>query len=201
MRAADDSAASPMPEAQDVAAGILSTRGARYACLVADPPWAPRDKLPGRGRGAAKHYDVLTTSEIMAFALPPLAEDAILFLWRLSSMPQDGLDVVHAWGFTPKSEIVWRKTRAPSGKMHFGMGRYVRASHETCIVATRGHYKVASKSVRSVFDAPLGRHSQKPEAFFDLVELLAAGPYVELFARRARPGWTCLGDQAPQGDP
>jgi hypothetical protein len=74
----------------------------------------------------------------------------------------------------------------------------VRASHETCIVAKRGRPLIKARNVRSVFEAPVGRHSEKPEGFYDLVESLADGPYLELFARRVRPGWTCLGNELPR---
>lgn len=90
--------------------------------------------------------------------------------------------------------IVWRKL-TKHGKPHFGMGRIVRASHEVCIVATRGKPVPKVLHVRSVFEAPVGRHSEKPEMFYDIVEELFDGPYLELFARRCRPGWTCLGDE------
>jgi len=106
------------------------------------------------------------------------------------------------WGFTPKTEIVWLKKTA-HGNRWFGMGRTVRAEHETCIIATRGRPKVLNHSVRSTFvtdfaglSAQVGRHSEKPEEFYKIVETLFDGPYVELFARRQRPGWTCQGDEA-----
>jgi N6-adenosine-specific RNA methylase IME4 len=76
-----------------------------------------------------------------------------------------------------------------------GMGHYVRGSHETCILATRGRFKVRSRAVRSVFEARRGRHSEKPDEFYALVEELADGPYAELFARRRRPGWRCFGKE------
>jgi N6-adenosine-specific RNA methylase IME4 len=57
-----------------------------------------------------------------------------------------------------------------------------------------------SGCVRTIFDAPVGRHSQKPEVFFDLIEQVADGPYVELFARRIRPRWTCLGNEVLGAD-
>ncbi len=76
------------------------------------------------------------------------------------------------------------------------MGHYVRASHETCIVARKGKAKVANRSILSTFSAIAGEHSEKPEAFYrDIVERLTPGPYVELFARRHRDGWTCLGNE------
>lgn len=176
-----------------------------FRVLVADPPWKFGDKLPGPKRGAEKHYPTMTVDEICAFPLPPMDDNSLLFLWRVSSMVEEGYKVVRSWGFIPKTEIVWRKL-TPAGKRHFGMGRTVRAEHETCIVAHFGKPEIKNHSVRSVFDAeePGGllfdavatrRHSQKPEEFFDLVEELSDGPYVELFARRQREGWICLGNE------
>ncbi len=164
--------------------------------LVADPPWQFGDKLPGKGRGADKHYPTMPTRDICRFPLPDLESDAYLFMWRVAAMQQDALDVAKAWGFTVKSEIVWRKV-GRSGIVSFGMGRTVRGAHESCLVATRGRPTVRSRSIRSVFDAPRERHSKKPEAFYDIVEELVDGPYVELFARRVRQGWTCLGNEVP----
>jgi N6-adenosine-specific RNA methylase IME4 len=169
----------------------------RARVLVADPPWKFGDSLPGAGRGAVKHYACMSVEQICSFDLPPLENDAFLFLWRVASMPEEALRVVRAWGFVPKSEIVWRKLTV-NGKVHFGMGRTVRAAHETCIVATRGRPQPKARNVRSIFDAPVGRHSAKPDAFYDLVEELADGPYAELFARRHRAGWRCFGNELPE---
>jgi N6-adenosine-specific RNA methylase IME4 len=101
---------------------------------------------------------------------------------------------VRAWGFEPKSEIVWEKL-TKNGKPWFGMGRHVRASHETAIVAVRGKPVRKAANIRSRFSAIARTHSEKPEEFYALVGALARGPYIELFARQQRPGWTCLGDQ------
>lgn len=167
-----------------------------FRVLLADPPWSFGDKLPGPTRGAAKNYRVMSIEDICAFALPPLAPDAWLFLWRVSSQVEEAYRVVRAWGFAPKSEIVWEKITV-GGYPHFGMGHYVRASHETCIVAVRGNVRPLDRAVRSRFAAPVGAHSEKPEAFYGIVERLSSGPYCELFARRPRKGWTCLGDELP----
>lgn len=79
--------------------------------LYADPPWAPRDKLPGKARGAARNYPVLSLDEIKTFPLPPLAEDAWLFLWRIACMRREAVQMIRAWGFEPpQREIVWVKT-------------------------------------------------------------------------------------------
>jgi N6-adenosine-specific RNA methylase IME4 len=177
-----------------------------FRVVVADPPWKFSDRLPGGGRGAVKHYDCLSTRDIIRFPLPPIADDALLFLWRVASMQVEALDVMRIWGFAPKSEIVWIKTREKSGVVQpfgpkgkglaLGMGRYVRGSHETCLIGRRGKGKVRDRSVRSIFFAPRGGHSEKPELFFEIVEQLSGGPYVELFARRQRKGWQCLGLEA-----
>jgi N6-adenosine-specific RNA methylase IME4 len=166
----------------------------RSRVLVADPPWAFGDRLPGGGRGAAKHYQCMDVEALKSFPLPAMADDSVLLLWRVAAMQREALDVLEAWGFTLKTEIVWRKL-TKHGKPHFGMGHYVRAGHETCLLGIRGRWKPRVRNVRSVFEAPVGKHSEKPAAFYDLVEELADGPYVELFARRRRPGWECLGNE------
>ena len=171
-----------------------------FAVLEADPPWLFGDRLPGRWRGAAKHYECMPSKDIARVALPPLANDCVLLLWRVAAMQEEALSVVRAWGFKPKSEIVWVKTTKETedtGAVHlaFGMGRQVRACHETCIIATRGKVKPLHHSQRSVFFAPRQKHSQKPSAFYDLVEAMYAGPRARLFARSERPGWVSFGDE------
>jgi len=143
----------------------------------------------------------MSDGDILEYYRPDF-EDGFLFLWRLSSRVEIAYEVVHNWGFTPRTEIVWEKT-TDSGKDWFGMGFYVRASHETCIVATRGkpRKQLTSRSIRSRFRAPVPRingktlHSGKPPEFYSLVERLVEGPYTELFARANRPGWVCSGKE------
>lgn len=204
--------------------------GVTARVLVADPPWKFGDKLPGKGRGAEKYYPCLSLDEIKCFPLPPLADDAVLFLWRVSSMQQEAIDVARAWGFKPHSELTWVKTlpckrcdamgymllvddgdiaawcRECQGrgyKIAFGMGRIVRGAHEACLIATRGKatQRVLAKNIRSVLHAPVGRHSEKPKEFFDIVQGLFDGPYIELFARRERMGWTTYGNELAEAHP
>lgn len=168
----------------------------RARVLVADPGWSFRDKLPGPKRGAAKHYRCMSLAEICTFPLPPLSSDCWLFLWRVASMQLEALAVARAWGFETMAEVVWRKV-SNAGQLRIGMGRSVRNAHETCLIGRRGRPPRASASIPSVFDAPRTEHSRKPDRFYEIVEEFSAGPYVELFARRERPGWTCLGDEVP----
>jgi N6-adenosine-specific RNA methylase IME4 len=168
----------------------------RYAVIVADPPWRFGDSLPGKSRGASNNYDTMATDEICAvkFAHDFGMENSILFLWRVSSMAQDAIRVAHRWNYRPHSEIVWRKLTT-NGKEHYGMGRIVRGSHETCMICVRGNPIILSSSRRSIFSAPVGEHSEKPDEFFKIVKSINAGPYAELFARKKRPGWDCFGNQ------
>lgn len=170
----------------------------QFRLLVADPPWKFGDKLPGPTRGAERNYECMTVEQICAFPIPKMLPDSILFLWRVASMQQEALDVAKAWGYVVKSEIVWIK-HTKTGKSWFGMGRYVRAAHETCLIAARGKaaQHVIDHGVRSVFEfeAPVEGHSVKPDAFYALVEQLVIGPRAEIFARKRRAGWTQFGDQ------
>lgn len=167
-----------------------------FQVLAADCPWKLSDSLPGPKRGAAKFYDCLTVEQLEAFELPPLGDAALLFLWKLASMPEEALRVCKAWGFTPKSELVWVK-KTKNGERHMGMGRYTRAEHETCIIATRGRgiQLITNHGIRSVFEAPIGRHSEKPDRFYDIVRELTTGRKAELFARRRRAGFVAFGNQ------
>lgn len=170
-----------------------------YRVIVLDPPWRFSDSLPGRTRGASKQYPCMSVPELCAFELPPMADDSLMFMWRVSSMQHEALTVMKAWGYRLHSEMVWEKL-TKHGKQHFGMGRIVRGSHETCLIGVRGKPKIKSRSVRSSFAAPVGRHSEKPALFFSLVEMLSDGPYVEAFARRHRPGWSAIGNQLPENE-
>lgn len=184
-----------------------------FRVVCADPPWMFGDSLPGASRGAVKNYDLLGEEIrdrrfIGGDLLGSVADDAYLFLWRVSAgtgswtLAEEAYAVARAWGFQPKTEIVWRK-QTKNGARHFGMGWHVRNEHETCVVAVRGSPKPLVRNIRSVFDAPSpsganGRavHSAKPETFYnEVVERISDGPYLELFGRRARPGWTVVGKE------
>jgi len=171
----------------------------RFSVIVSDPPWPSRPISPRWGNKQASHlhYDLMSLDDICSFPLPPLTDYCVLFLWRLASIQKEAILVCEVWGFRPQSELVWHK-KTTGGKDWFGMGLLLRGAHETCLVGVRKLPMPKVKNVRSIFEAPYtGCHSGKPEAFFDLVENLLPGPYLELFARKQRPGWTCIGKELP----
>ena len=166
----------------------------RARVLVADPAWLFGDALPGNGRGASDHYDCETIEDICRMPLPPMHDDSVLVLWRVAAMQLEACTVARMWGFKVKGEMVWDKMTT-HGKQHWGMGRQgLRGSHESCLLATRGRPFFHGEH-RTRFEAKVGEHSGKPDKFYEVVEHVWPGPYVELFARRKRRGWRCYGNE------
>lgn len=174
----------------------------RYRTIVADPPWQYQPtKMASRddyARGVAeRHYDTLTVSAIAALPVRDLAEDdAHLYLWVtnpiLTEQRTDGsaVDVVRAWGFEPKTILTWVKPQ-------LGLGFFFRGSTEHVIFAVRGRCPIdPSARERNVIVAPRGRHSAKPDAFYDLVERVSPRPRLEMFARSQRIDWDTWGNEA-----
>jgi len=163
-----------------------------FQCIVADPPWEYRHKVTGaNGRGAASHhYSTMTLDQIVALKLPPIADNAFLWLWVTNPVMAEGWhrDIFEAWGFKPQSVLTW-------AKKGIGMGYTLRSATEHLIVGRRGKPKVRDRGVPTWFQAPRERHSQKPEVAQDIIERICDGPYLELFARRKRAGWASWGNE------
>lgn len=173
----------------------------RYRTIVADPPWPFRwSGGPGGRRRQATPlaYELMSIDAICAVEIPAMA-DCALFLWVTNELHREGVGakVARTWGFRPVAELIWRKP-------NYGTGAFPRSGHEVCIVASRGlGLSLAPRDVHSVQTWSQPRagnnggkiHSAKPDGFYDLVERACpVGPYLELFARRARFGWDYAGD-------
>ena len=171
------------------AAASTSTRlAAPYRTLLADPPWDIQ-QYGGTNRGAAARYEVLSVDDIAALPVARLAADeAHLWLWVTNASLFAGKVVLERWGFTYRSILTWIKP-------HYGMGQYLRTQTEHLLLGTRGRAPVRFRSQGSWFYAPVQEHSHKPEEQYAVIERCSAGPYLELFARRRRPGWHAWGDQ------
>lgn len=168
-----------------------------YRCIVADPPW---EETGGGGRGAQNHYEVADTASIIrAMVSAPCwrpATSAHLWLWVTDNFLADGLLVVRALGFRYVRTRVWVKLNA-QGDLAFGMGQYARGAHELVLFGVRGRCPALCRDLRSVCEAPVAEHSRKPDKFFAETERVSPGPRLEMFARRARPGWDVWGNEAP----
>lgn len=159
-----------------------------FRVVVADPPWQYGNKAT---RGAAEdHYSTMTIEELCALEVETrAADDAHLYLWVTNGFLREGFDVLAAWGFTYKTCLTWVKPQ-------MGMGNYFRSSTEHVLFGVRGNLRTQDRALMNWFQAPRGRHSAKPDSFFDLVERASAGPYLEMFSRRRRLGWTGWGAEA-----
>ena len=173
--------------------GDLVAAGARFSTIYADPPWKYGNQAT---RGSTDdHYPTLAVEEIAALPLRDLAAaDAHLYLWTTSAFLFRAPEVIAAWGFAHKAEILWIKPQ-------MGMGNYVRVSHEFLLVCARGAAThTEAKDQMSWVRADRQRHSAKPDVFREIVERLSPGPYLELFARKEWEGWTVWGNEvAPLG--
>lgn len=184
----------------------------KYRTIVADPPWqynvthrvtksGTSGRLSVKPSTAEAHYPTMTMQEILALPVRDLAEDdAHLYLWvtspRLfgdrSAGPRDPgpREIMEAWGFTYKTTLVWVKPG-------LGMGWWFRNNHEMVLFGSRGKLSIPpEKREGSVITGGRRRHSEKPDSFYDLVERVSPGPWLELFARRNRLGWDTWGNEA-----
>lgn len=173
-----------------------------FCIIYADPPWEYDNS--GLGGAANQHYSTMGHEEMCGeFAerlKPHVADDAALFMWATNPLLSEALEVMEAWGFTYKTNLVWVKNRATYGKLGF----YVRGQHELLLIGVRGSM-IPGEEARphSVIDAPLGKHSAKPEGVYEVIEGMypEAKPAarLELFARETREGWTPFGDEVGNG--
>lgn len=180
----------------------------KYPVILIDPPvpFETWGKRPGGidSRAAEAFYPTMTWEDLGALDITSVAApDCVLFLWLCQPLLIETLEMARSWGFSYKTKAYcWLKLRGPS-TFHVGMGYWTRANTEDVLLFTRGKPRRISKDVAQIVAtaepeavfAPLTRHSQKPEAVQDKIERLCAGPYLELFARRERPGWRCLGNE------
>ncbi|HEV8030058.1 MAG TPA: MT-A70 family methyltransferase, partial [Stellaceae bacterium] len=170
-----------------------------FGAILADPPWHFRTySAKGTGRGAVSHYDTMTLDDIQALPVADMAaDDCALFLWATDPMLPQALDLMASWGFQYKTvAFTWAKTTKGGDGWALGCGYWTRANPETCLFGTRGRPQRLSRSVRQLIVTPRREHSRKPDEAQAGIEELVPGPYLELFARESRPGWTTWGNEA-----
>lgn len=187
----------------------------RFSTVVADPPWPYA--TPGKGPLAAgtrsnkeawhgsltgndvrARYKVMSIGEIQALPVDKvLRANAHLYLWTTNAFLVEAHEVARQWGFRPVTLITWTKMKAGgSSEPSMKTGYYFRGATEHVIFGVRGSLKLRSpRAVSTAFLHPRTPHSVKPEAFYQLVRRCSPGPYLELFARRARSGWAVWGDE------
>lgn len=182
-----------------------------FQCILADPPWAFRThsgKQSTPHRCAEDHYSTMSFDEMAALPVDRVAaKNCALFMWVIGSHLDEAIRLAQAWGFEFKTDaFYWIKQKLieadqidlftgdiPEPRM--GMGYWTRKQVEPCWLFTRGAPKRLAKGVRQVIVEPRREHSRKPDCQYDRVAELVSGPYLEMFARNTRPGWTAWGNQ------
>lgn len=178
----------------------LSGLADSYATVLADPPWRFDNRT---GKVAPEHarlhrYPSMATADIAALRAANLAAPiAHLYLWVPNALLADGMAVMDAWGFTYKTMLVWYKVRADGGPDRRGVGFYFRNVTETILFGVRGKMRTldAGRRQPNIVVSRKREHSRKPDELYDIIEACSPGPYLELFARTERPGWTAWGNE------
>ncbi len=188
---------------QDTIDNFLETCGdQKFRTILADPPWQFQNRT---GKMAPEHkrlarYSTLKLDDIKRIPVSEVAaEKAHLYLWVPNALLPDGLEVMKAWGFEYKTNIVWEKIRKDGQPDGRGVGFYFRNVTELLLFGIRGNENRTLAPARSqvnLIRTMKREHSRKPDEIFPIIEACSPGPYLEMFARGLRENWTLWGNQA-----
>lgn len=195
----------PDQKLSEAAQDLLTQHGdKRFATVLADPPWQFQNRT---GKVAPEHrrlsrYGTMDLQAIMDLPVSQLSADTShLYMWVPNALLPDGLKVLEAWGYTYKSNIVWRKIRKDGGSDGRGVGFYFRNVTELVLFGVKGKNARTLQPGRTqvnFLETRKREHSRKPDEFYDIVESCSPGPYLEMFARGPREGWSVWGNQAEE---
>lgn len=163
-----------------------------FDVILADPPWSFASNSAAKpGRNARRHYQTMTVDEIAALPVADIAaRPSLLLMWITVPHAHHADAVIRAWGFKPKSQVVWVKSRIATGY-------WARNRHELLHIATRGRFPCPRPALfaDSVIEAPSREHSRKPDQIRSILDArLGHLRRIELFARTTAPGWVAWGN-------
>jgi len=179
--------------------------GQKFKTVLADPPWQFQNRT---GKMAPEHkrlnrYSTMKLDEIKALPVDGVADDPChLYLWVPNALLPEGLEVLKAWGFQYKTNIVWEKVRKDGEPDGRGVGFYFRNVTELLLFGVKGNKARTLDPARSqvnLLRTMKREHSRKPDEIFDIIESCSSGPYLEMFARGTRKNWILWGNQADDG--
>ena len=183
---------------------LAFAKSRRFRTILADPPWRFQNST---GKVAPEHkrlsrYGTMTLEAIKELPVSHVAADvAHLYLWVPNALLPEGIEVLRAWGFRYKSNIVWHKVRKDGGSDGRGVGFYFRNVTELLLFGVRGKSaRTLAPGRRQVnlFATRKREHSRKPDEQYEIIEACSPGPYLEMFARGARSKWAVWGNQADE---
>ncbi len=173
----------------------------KFGTILADPPWRFKNKT---GKVAPEHkrlsrYSTLSLDEIKAIPIRDVAADkSHLYLWVPNALIAEGLAVLSSWGFTYKTNIIWYKIRKDGGPDGRGVGFYFRNVTEVVLFGVKGSLRTLApgRSQVNIIPSRKREHSRKPDELYEIIEACSPGPYLEMFARGARNGWSTWGNES-----
>jgi N6-adenosine-specific RNA methylase IME4 len=176
----------------------------KFGTILADPPWRFQNRT---GKVAPEHrrlsrYGTMSFAEIEALPILAVAAPvAHLYLWCPNALLPQGIAVIQAWGFNYKGNLVWHKIRKDGGSDGRGVGFYFRNVTELLLFGVRGKHARTLAPGRTQVNYISSRkreHSRKPDEQYPIIESCSPGPYLEMFARGERSGWSSWGNQADE---
>ncbi len=161
-----------------------------FRLIVIDPPWpmhkSERETAPKQGKDL--DYPTMSLEQITELPIARLGKDprgSQIYLWTTHHFLPDAFDLFKSWGVTYHCLITWVK---PTGMTPYSW----MFNTEHALFGYLGPFEVERKGLKVGFTAPTGRHSEKPDEFYDAVKQASPaidGARLDMFARRKRPGW------------
>lgn len=179
----------------------------KFSTILADPPWQFQNRT---GKMAPEHkrlsrYPTMKLQEIKDLPVEAIAEErAHLYLWVPNALLAEGMQVMENWGFKYKTNLIWYKIRKDGGPDRRGVGFYFRNVTEMILFGVCGkniRTLQPGRSQENIISSRKREHSRKPDEQYDLIESCSWGPFLELFGRGTREGWTTWGNQAEEYTP
>jgi len=173
----------------------------KYSVIYADPPWKQskggKKSVRPKSSGDKLDYPVCSLEEIeqhLHVADSLTKENSVLFLWTIDKYLFEAQKMAEKMDYKLHARMIWNKvTGIPAAFT-------IRYGHEYLLYMYKGKLTPVDKSERgkihSVFTEQVKKHSQKPNAAYEIIERLYPElPKVELYARNERLGWDCWGNE------
>lgn len=161
----------------------MTQQSKRWATILVDFPWP--------NQSGEAHYRTESLERLRQFPLGDLAaESCHVWFFTTNRFLRESYDILESHGFVVRSPLTWVKFR-----LGLGGPQTLRNATEHCLFATRGKLPLGNRSTPTWFNAPVGRHSEKPHELYKIIERISPAPRLEVFARHQEPGWDVWGDE------
>lgn len=178
----------------------MQTKHDRYKTIVIDPPWPGPGEIPAfENKQTIRYlipYHTMSGIQIAAMPVAKIATpDAQLFVWGTARGLGDAYLLLQIWGFKYRGLFVWQK--------NLGLGRNIRNQTEYLVWGARRGAKTrpaGEGAPRQIHNWPQRAHSEKPGEAYELIRHLTDGPRLDIFARKAHPGFEPWGNESGDDD-